>query len=499
MPENVRKARLELCAMLAVCVSFILLNLFSGGRYPNVGETEVMYADPAINLCNEGAFVSTAWPLQRRDEFWAGNVPLHAVVLCGWLHLCGVSPLAVRSLSYVLVCISGIVLWRVLLRTRWVPTAVWRLAAVGLFIADCGLTFSYRIGRPDGLTILVAMLLLWAGVSLKDTRRVFAIFILGVIAPAAGIQLVVYIAVIAALLIAFWRATYFRDLLAVFAGVACGIGALWALYSANDVLDAFTASVIGGQSMLGDKGFTQKIANALEEIRVDAGGVVKNPSFLILASVLGVVAVSSWRQGTLRQQPELVVGIVAGISCPAVLFLLGLFPVYYSWMVMLPVSVCLASAFSRRYACLAHSRTRLGLICLLVISACFGLPAATIMSLYEWEGRDYQYAQDFVSKNVTTHDAVLCDYSAYYAVRDCTRNVFLPGYVQQMSSEEKDGVTCIILHPWHRDEYCEKIGGRWSDALDLHVVGHGGWVWGIKGSLPFELYDLRVYRRRPES
>src|SRR4051794_38754213 len=83
--------------ILVLTIVFLIANLLTASLSPTVWVDEVLYADPAIRLLERGTFSSSGWYAQSKEEFWAGNVPLHQILLYGWIRLFGVSPTSVRS------------------------------------------------------------------------------------------------------------------------------------------------------------------------------------------------------------------------------------------------------------------------------------------------------------------------------------------------------------------------------------------------------------------
>src|SRR5687768_12441274 len=79
---------------LALCLLVTVANIVTGSRSPTVWIDEVMFCDPAINYLTGRGFTSTAWPVQSREETFAGNAPLYPLMLIPWLKVFGVGPLA---------------------------------------------------------------------------------------------------------------------------------------------------------------------------------------------------------------------------------------------------------------------------------------------------------------------------------------------------------------------------------------------------------------------
>src|SRR2546422_11523965 len=109
---DVGSRRVETWRVIGLLFCFLLLNLLTSTRYPYVWIDEVMYSDPAVNLYLGNGFTSSAWYAQPSTEFWAGNVPLHTLLLYLWLKLFGFSILSVRSLNCVYMTACCWLLWR---------------------------------------------------------------------------------------------------------------------------------------------------------------------------------------------------------------------------------------------------------------------------------------------------------------------------------------------------------------------------------------------------
>ncbi len=73
-------SRSEGWIVTTLCLAFLLQALWAVNLVP-VWPDEVMYSDPPVNLYLGHGFVSRGWHFQTGAEFWAGNVPLHELLL----------------------------------------------------------------------------------------------------------------------------------------------------------------------------------------------------------------------------------------------------------------------------------------------------------------------------------------------------------------------------------------------------------------------------------
>ena len=122
-PKNRRETILVLGLLLIV----LLVNLATALRYPAVWMDEAMYTDPAANLVMGNGFTSTAWYDQTSDRFWAGNTPLHELILSGWIKFFGFSPLSVRAINYIWLVLGAFLVWRFCVHFRYVEKTALRL------------------------------------------------------------------------------------------------------------------------------------------------------------------------------------------------------------------------------------------------------------------------------------------------------------------------------------------------------------------------------------
>ena len=229
--------------VMGMLLVFLLLNLVTGSRSPSVWMDEVMYADPAINWLRGDGFTSTAWSVQHGTEFWASNVPLHAVLLRGWLALTGVSALAVRSLNYLLFAAACYLLWDVTRRHALIVTRSLRLAFLATLLLGFGVSASYRSGRYDGVGILLSAGI--AAIALRSLSLGAAalLFVSAALLPWAGVQLLPYWFALGLIAWLVSGRAAGRRLLVIAAGIMCGAAALVLFYQSRGVLGAFVNSV----------------------------------------------------------------------------------------------------------------------------------------------------------------------------------------------------------------------------------------------------------------
>ncbi len=414
LPQEVGSFRFERRWITGLVAGVFLVNLATGSRCPAVWVDEAAYTDPAWNLRLGHGFTSSAWYAQDETEFWAGNVPLYPAVLYAWTVPLGVSVLSVRALNYVLISAAAWLLWIAVARLDLVRRSALRIALIALVLLGFGVCFSYRSGRPDALCILLGTAAL-AACSIRRPRiRLTTLAGLGILFPAAGLQLVVFAGLLCLLLRPWLRGRYFVQSVVLGAGCLLGLLGLFAFYQYHGVWDAFIVSTVGAHSAAaGSKGFLEQ----LRHLRIPGG--IKDPSFLLM--LCSAMMLAGWagvrRQFTWRS--PLGFAVVSGMGLPLLLYALrGEYPCYYSWMAYLPLCIGTCSALSTSTN--ITGRRRVAPAVLLGPACLFGLPLVVGLTAWQWHDRDYTRVEEFAKQYVTPDDYVYCDGAAYYALKTHT-------------------------------------------------------------------------------
>ena len=479
--------RREKSLLVGFFVVFLALNLATGSRSPTVWTDEVAYADPAINLVESGAFTSTAWEVQRSSEHWAGNVPLYPLLLAGWIELFGMSITAVRSLNYVLVLAGTGLLWVTARRIDGMDRPVIRLLFVAVLLAGYGMSDAYRSGRPD----MVGFVLVGAGgfagtLSSAGARYTLALLV-GLLLPLSGLQFLPYAALLCGLAFLWAPGQIFPLSLATGGGAVLGGGGLASYYWYRgvwtDFLQSITRHTVAGQSI------NAKLLDLPSLLSAD-------PSYTLL--LLGSFGL--W--GTRGRQPPLSRPAVSypltvAVMAPIVLFVVGKYPTYYSWMGYAPLvfGICAAAStvsWSRSEALIVGG--------LLLLVGGIGLPARIGVSVLQWDSRSYAPVEQVVDRHITTRDTVFSSYQGYYAAKERAGAVYLPKYLWRVSdtkAEELRAVDKMVVSPDRKEMWTNRLGGQWEQVARMQAPERA--IKSIFGRPLAQPYDLVVYTQSTSS
>ena len=475
------------CGLILVVLA---VNLLTGTRCPAVWADEVIYLDPALNLLEGRGFTSSAYYVQPEGEFWAGNVPLYSGLLYVWIGLFGTTILSVRSLDYVLISAAAVLLWVAVKRLGLIARPRYRIVLLALVLLGFGVCFNYRSARPDCLCILLASSALLAASIPNRTVRLTVLGILGILLPAAGLQLVVFAGLLSLLLLPMLRGRILPEAVAMGLGCVAGGGLLFALYTYHGVWDTFLAFTMGQHSAIGAEGLSRW------SLRRMIPSTLKDPSsILVLTATFTTAGFALWR-GRLAWRSPLAAAVVIAIGLPAAMLLLrGVYPAYYVWMTYIPVCICLCSALSAQPPVVPRSFSRLCVPALLTAACMAGLPSVVGLTLWQWNDRDYRHVEQLVHEHVKPGDCVYDEGAAYYAVKP--RAEVQAGFrrLGTMTPQQKDRASVLVIDPGQLQGVQHSMGGQWQPASNVLRPSRGPWL-GMESEYFLNAYTLQVFRRK---
>jgi hypothetical protein len=435
---------------------FLAVNLFTGTRYPTVWQDEGGYTDPAANANFGHGFTSSVFPGQPYGMFWAGNVPLHEFILTAWFHVFGFSLLSARAMSFFLISAAMVVLWISFRRSGLIHMNTFRFLAIVAMLCTTGLTMDYRSARPDCTTILLASLgFLAFTVSGKTRRRLILVF-LGMFYPIAGLQLAAFAAFFAFVFLIFTRGKHFWDFLFLGFGIALGMGALAAFYAAHGVLHNFMLGVTQYSDLNGPHlPLFERVMRLPQILAIDKTqlGMVVVACVWLLWKRTGKFSVPTKRLGF---------AVVAWLFVTLAMVVTSKFPVYYAWMTIIPLTICLASYLEQVWlAQECRTYCRVALVVLAVIIST-GLPLKLLVTALRWQSRDYAAMENYVRPSLADSQWFYADNVAYFAIKNSTNVVVLKPYLETITPEEKSRILVAVVDPRGVEDLQRLLGGNWK-------------------------------------
>lgn len=483
-----KRERTGLAILLAF---FLLLNGATLSRYPSVWIDEVQFADPATNFASGHGFTSTAWFAQDSSQIWAGNAPLYSTLLAGWLKVLGPGLIQERSFNLVLFCIFVLLFRRWLKETGLVESGTWRLAAVAVLLCGHAMMFSYRSGRYDVLGMVLAMALvnLWcaAGCAAEGKEgSKWPLFLTSLLIPAAGLQLLPALLVFTVLLcVVLGREAVSRSALLV-AGAAAGVAGLRVLYGFLGIWDGFRVST----SAVGTIG-----RSFGSKVRSIPAAFFHDKSALILVVLLVCLFAAGYRRLDERGGQLIAFSSLAFLLLPAGLQLAGKFPIYYGWMIFIPLTAAvfhLAGKTLRQDSPILRGVT----VAALCAAGLVGLPLRLAAVSLAWANRDPLVLANFLQSSIAPGETVVADFKTYYALREMGTRPLLPTYLTAMRPEESAAVTALVLRQGDVAAARASLGGNWrTTGAVLTPLPSPAWLRSIMAEIREDDYSLSVYRR----
>jgi hypothetical protein len=427
--------KIEFYIVISIGIFFFIWNLTTIDRFPSVWIDEVSYSDPAVNYVMHGKFISTSWSSQPSTEFWSSNAPLHEYLLTLWLKIFGVNIISVRAFDVFLFFLSSLVFWLVMFHYQISKKTFTRIIIFIMFW--CGETISgiYRCGRPDVITILLALLTFWSYHFFDKKQWPFVVCI-GFLSPIAGLQLPPFI--IVSLFVVFLvtnnRIKIFRFGLLYTISVFLGLVSLFAFLFFKGALlrflqMTFASSLtctgeVAQKVLINDSRINAKLADKFIGLLNYFNFFITDKSYLILLALLSVLLLFFLYKKKIKFNSIGFFVYIYLIMLPGIMVFLGRYPVYYWWMGYL-VSLLLLAFYLDNENISKKFRT----ICyiILLISIFLGLPfqmAKNYINSYD----EQRNIEKLILKNITRQDVVFSEHIAYYSLKKIAKESYFTSY-----------------------------------------------------------------------
>ncbi len=378
-----------------ILLLFVSVNMLTADRYPFPFCDEVILTDPAVNYVTGHGFTSAVGD-GHSSVFYFGNVPGHSALLIPWLKVFGTSMRSVRSINFVYMAITVLLIWSAAKRIGLVPSARSRLLLIAMLICDYSMVFSYRCGRYDCLGMLVVAFAFWSFSLASAPRRLTALAIAGAASPWIGLQLLPLEAMLAGTLLVFTLFRYWREIVALLSGIVAG--GLWLIrfFTNHGVLRYFLAFL---ELQSKGSGF---VASLLQGQFRHSNTLPKDFSLPLVWGSASLLAVVLYGRRSLRLRSPLMYGLIFVPLFGLSLILLAKFPTYYGWMTYVPLTICVCGSLDLHLP----ARVRRLAVGLCALACIVGVGLHVTACARDWKDRDYSRVLKFVKANIQADDWV---------------------------------------------------------------------------------------------
>ena len=489
----------EILILIGLGIVFLLVGIFFGPRLQPVWIDEVVLAEPAANLALYDSFTSAAWYHQNAQEFHVSTSFLYTVLLALWIKVLGFSIEKVRLFNYVLMLLSITVIWLFIKKLPLIKFSWLRIILVVSCLLPAGITFIYISGRYDTSGIFLSALVLGAFL-IKDAKiRWLTMTIIGFFFPLSGLSAVVFATIFGGILLLFNFQRFWREFVAIGGGFILGMLFLYALYSTNGVWDDFVSLTLGhsvananlNRSVI-DIIFS-RVSKLFDQKDYVCGGCL-HPSFPPLSLLLIILIFYELLTKSFRWRSPSFFALISVITIPTTMCFLGKYPLYYSWMSMFPLIICICWSFNnileKNTGKIQTTIISIAFLVLLFYANLLGLPYLVQSTLKQWENNDYAKVQNFLDNKINPQDHIYADFQTFYALKSRAKRVYFPLYNGQMTPEDRDNLSLIVIDPR------ASARASWNPGL-AEIVGDSLPQWYDTGEqLDTGTYGMKLYRKR---
>lgn len=461
-------------------IFFIIISiiLFLGISYYEIydvipWEDEVMYLDPVANLYFNGNYSSNAWAFQKSDEFWACNVPLYSLPLYYWIKIFDFGLVQARMFNIVMVAFSALLFWLFSKYSNLIKSSFRRVILFVSLLCSDSIIFISICGRYDSIALLLLTFFLYI-VTINNKYKRLLLFLIGLLLPIGGLQLVAMYAIIGLITFLVFKKQYLHEFILVSSGLLIGFISLFAFYLSKGVLSTFIYSTFGSQHTISGQ-FGQLV------IQNDQAGLARYTDFFrmfVADQTLAVLIIISIFFFLLSLKDKIIYShkatlffLFSGLFIPIGMFILGKFPIYYTWMAVIPLLIFIFS--DRVYMVLQNLNIfiKISIYVAIVIMIIMMSSYRNLFSIENWSRSHLRETEiEYFNKYFNDDDWVYSDYKYYYKLKPRVDMLFTPNYtgsqlLPSYPEDEKRRINKLFIKKDDLDETLNKIGGVWTSTL----------------------------------
>ena len=310
---------IELWSVVLFLLFFWSFNILSATAYPFEHLDEGMFATPAIRyLAGKGFNIP-----------FSEMVSLYCFFMVPWIKMFGHSLRSIRAAEITWVTTGLFILWVSIKRLQLIERPLFRFLLLPLLSTEYGMILCYRMGRYDGVGVVIMATTLWAFSIRSQRNRLAFLFALFLLVPWAGLQFLPLELAAAIVSILIFRLRFWKEIAVSF--IASGIGGLVFLAALrfSGRLPVFIQLVnVQHRNFLG---------NLLHGVFDHHNAIPANYSLPF--TFLALVVLAAVRTSPRFEKAKTVLGfaLLFVVCLTGLLLITSKFPTYYSYMAVIPL------------------------------------------------------------------------------------------------------------------------------------------------------------------
>ncbi len=165
--------------------------------------------------------------------------------------------------------------------------------------------------------------------------------------------------------------------------------------------------------------------------------------------------------------------------------LAGAFQFCYSWMLVIPLAVCISASLDKFFIISLDRRIKLPILSYFLILCLVASPYTNFSNLVlNWKSSDYSPVESFVQGSIKRGEYIFSDSIAYFSAKKGGGFVFWKPYLNIIDSEESKKISILIARPHEVSLLQDRLGGKWHKHSETLIVSYRE-----------QVAELEIYRR----
>lgn len=465
--------KMELAWLLAAMLGLLAMAAFYSS-YLVPWTDEVQFTDPAFSLYFGQGFTSSAWPYQRPDEFFIGNAPLFSFLLYLWMLLAGTDTLVLHAINWLLASGATILVWLAWRRISPEIGSFVRVAILLTMLSGYGIAFGYFNLRYDTLGFFLFGLVFYAS-TLHGRMREAWLAVSGFLILLAGFHLAIatFLAITGFILLCRQPLRRWQSLIL---GMAAG-GIFWlSLVAWHGLLKKFFVVTFGSQHVLtgqlgqlvlqGDKIGIGRFLHPVSIYVQDLSLLTMMACFLagyfllVRSKCQPILSADTWRMF-----------VIAALLVPIGLYVIGKFPVYYTWIAYVPCCLLCGQVWQALIE-KTGEKLALGLLVFCIVAISLGY-VRNVVEIVQKDDPKIDRILAQVTPWLHKDDWVYSSFALYFISRPEVNRVFVSSYGHTglvPGVPEKNRLSVVLVRQEEFEQTMQLLGGEWQIMQSFQVA-----------------------------